>query len=90
MVVWLRYFRRVHKLTPATDYGPVFLLGYPVCAVLLIGSHYFVTGYLTAFGNIVGAWLVLFAEVLISMPIAVAIGRDRREATGSASVSAGI
>lgn len=82
IVVWLNWFRRVHKLIAGTDYMLVILLGIPVCAALVAGGHYLVTGYLTAFGNIVGAWFVFITEVLISMPIAAVIGRERREAAG--------
>lgn len=83
MVAWLHRFRSVHKLNPKTDYGFVILLGFPVCAALVVGGHYLVTGYLTALGNVISAWLVYFAEVLISMPMAAAIGRERKEAVGT-------
>lgn len=83
IVAWLSWFRRVHKMKPECDYVPVIMLGFPVSAVLVVGGHFLVTGYLTAFGNIAGAWIVFFAEVLISMPIASAIGGGRGEAAGA-------
>ena len=83
IVVWLNRFRRVLKLIPETDHVLVVLLGFPVCAALVVGGHYLVTGYLTALGNVVGAWFVFFAEMLISIPIAAAINKERRETAGS-------
>jgi hypothetical protein len=73
MVGWLKCLRRVHQLNPSTDYLPVILLALPVCALLLAGGHYLVTGYPTAFGNIAGTWLVFLAEAGMAVPIAASI-----------------
>ena len=70
MVLWLRGFRRTNGLDPRTDYVPTLLLGFPICAILVVAGHYLVTGYLTAFGNVAAAWFVLFAEFLLAAPLA--------------------
>ena len=78
MVLWLRGFRRLHGLDPSTDYVPTLLLGFPICAILVVAGHYLVTGYLTAFGNVAGAWFVMFAEFVLAAPLA-ARGSRREE-----------
>ena len=82
MVGWFHGLRRVHGLIPESDFVPSLLLGFPVSGLRVVGVHYLVTGYLTALGNIFGAWLVLFAEAPVAMPTASAIGRRRREESG--------
>ena len=75
VVGWLVLLRRWHTLVPGSDYMLVFLLSFPLGAVFFTGVHYAVTGYLTSFGNIGGAWAMQFAENVVALPIAAAILR---------------
>ena len=85
IVAWLKWSPRARRLSPARDYVPVFLLVFPVGALLVVVGHYLATGYLTGFGNIAGAWIVLFAEVLVALPIASALGGGRRSSSCSSA-----
>jgi len=82
VVAWLVLFRRFHKLVPDEDYIVVFLMGFPLGAVLFTCVHYLVTGYLTSFGNIGGAWAMQFAENTIALPVAASILRRRHGKKG--------
>lgn len=46
-----------------------------ICALIVVSGHYLVTGYLTAPGNVFGAWLVLSVEAAIALSIVFAAGR---------------
>lgn len=70
-------------LLPGPDYMGVFLLAFPFAALIFTGIHFLFTGYLTSFGNIVGAWSVQFMENIVALPMAAALMRSRHEALRS-------
>lgn len=82
MVGGLHILRPRYGLNPAQEFVPTLLLAFPVSGLLVVGVHYLVTGYLTAFGNVMGAWFVLFVEAVIALPIAAAAGHRRGDAEG--------
>ena len=77
VVVWLLYFGRLHRLELEIDSILVFLLNFPFAAVLFTGLHFLVTGYLTAFSNIVGVWVFAFLANLPALALSAAIWRRR-------------
>jgi uncharacterized membrane protein len=88
VVGWLVLLRRWHHLVPDTDYMIVFLLSFPLAAIFLTCVHYLVTGYLTSFGNIGGAWAMQFAVNVVALPIAATI-LNRIEGSRSTELTAG-
>lgn len=83
MVVWQVGLRRLGGEDSRSSRLPVFLLAFPVCAVLLVVVHRVVTGYLTGFGNVAAAWSVLFLEMLIAVALVAAGDRARAAGDGA-------
>ena len=71
MIVWLRRVRAGGSRRP----GRVLLAVFPVSALLVVAGHFVVTGYLTALGNVIAAWLVLLAQMAVAVPATVGRGR---------------
>jgi len=75
IVVWFGFIAPLR----AGEFGGIYLrvvaLSFPVCAALFVVTHYMVTGYLTSFGNIAAAWVLLLGECLMAAPVCSALAR---------------
>ncbi len=81
IVVWVVYFQKINGLQSDRDFLAVLLLAFPVAAVLFTGVHYFVTGYLTSWGNIVSLVMVQFVENTFGLFVGYIITQQRLKNT---------
>ena len=70
-------------LEPGPDYILVILLAFPAAALIFTCIHFLVAGYLTSFGNILGAWSLQFAENTLALLMATALVRHRHQVVRS-------
>ena len=75
IVAWFRFLAGPRAAASGKRYVLVVALAFPMCAIVLIVAHYLVTGYLTSFGNIAAAWLLLLCHCLIAAPVCSALAR---------------
>ncbi|RKZ16887.1 hypothetical protein DRQ50_05620 [bacterium] len=78
VMTWVVGFRRVNGLVAGEDHMAVFLLAFPVGAVVLVAVHYVVTGYLTSVGNIIAVVALQFVQNVLALPLAAGLERRLR------------
>ena len=76
-MVWLLRFGRWHGLELERDAIYVFLLVFPVGAVLFVPIHYLFTGYLTSMSNVIASWIFAFMSNMPAFALAAQLWRRR-------------